>query len=62
LLRSLEETIVECPSGSEPGALGVKISVAEQSCYEDCPVSGRAIQSFVGSRPGEILSICVSAD
>jgi hypothetical protein len=58
----VEETIVECPSCGEPASLSVDTSVAEQSYYEDCPVCCRPMEVFVRSRPGEILSISVSAD
>ena len=34
----------------------------EQSYFEDCPVCCRAAEVFVRCRPGEILSISVSAD
>jgi hypothetical protein len=58
----VEETIVECPSCGEPVSLAVDTSVAEQSYYEDCTVCCRPMEVFVRSRPGEILSISVSAD
>jgi len=58
----LEETIVECPYCGEPAALDVDTSVAEQSYYEDCPVCCKPMEVFVRSRPGEILSISVTAD
>ncbi|HXB53873.1 MAG TPA: CPXCG motif-containing cysteine-rich protein [Vicinamibacteria bacterium] len=62
LARMVEETIVECPSCGEPVPLDVDTSVAEQSYYEDCPVCCRPMEVFVRSRPGQILSISVSAD
>ncbi len=62
VLRMVEETIVECPSCGEPAPLDVDTSVAEQSYYEDCPVCCRPMEVFVRSRPGQILSISVSAD
>jgi hypothetical protein len=62
LARMVEETIVDCPSCGEPATLAVDTSVAEQSYYEDCPVCCRPMEVFVRSRPGEILSISVSAD
>ncbi len=58
----LEETIVDCPSCGEPAALDVDTSVAEQSYFEDCPVCCKPMEVFVRSRPGEILSISVTAD
>jgi hypothetical protein len=54
----LEEIIVDCPSCGEHVALDVDTTAGpEQSYFEDCPV-----EVFVRSRPGEILSISVSAD
>jgi hypothetical protein len=59
----LEETIVHCPSCGEPFALDVDTTGGEeQSYFEDCPVCCRPMEVFVRSRPGEILSISVSAD
>jgi hypothetical protein len=58
----LEEAIVDCPYCGEPAALDVDTSVAEQSYFEDCPVCCKPMEVFVRSRPGEILSISVSAD
>jgi endogenous inhibitor of DNA gyrase (YacG/DUF329 family) len=58
----LEDVIVDCPSCGEAVALGVDTLVAEQSYYEDCPVCCRPMEVYVRSRPGEILSISVTAD
>jgi hypothetical protein len=40
----------------------VDTSVPEQSYFEDCPVCCRAMEVYVQSRPGQVLSISVSAD
>ena len=42
--------------------MGSPLPSAEQSYYEDCPVCCKPMEVFVRSRPGEILSISVSAD
>jgi Cysteine-rich CPXCG len=54
--------IVDCPACGEPAALAVDTSVPEQSYYEDCPVCCRPMEVFVRCRPGEVLSISVTAD
>lgn len=55
--------MVDCPSCGEPFALDVDTTGGEeQSYFEDCPVCCRAAEVFVRCRPGEILSISVSAD
>lgn len=59
----VEEIVVECPSCGEPFALDVDTTGGgEQSYFEDCPVCCRPAEVFVRSRPGEILSISVTAD
>jgi hypothetical protein len=59
----LEDIIVECPHCGEPCALAVDTTAGEeQSYFEDCPVCCRPMEIFVRSRPGEVLSISVSAD
>ena len=59
----VEEIIVDCPSCGEYVALGVDTTAGgEQSYFEDCPVCCRPMEVFVRSRPGEVLSISVSAD
>jgi hypothetical protein len=59
----LEEVIVDCPCCGESFALDVDTTAGpEQSYFEDCPVCCRPVEVFVRSRPGEILSISVSAD
>lgn len=58
----LEEAIVDCPYCGEPAALDIDTTVPEQSYYEDCPVCCKPMEVFVRSRPGEVLSITVSAD
>jgi Cysteine-rich CPXCG len=42
--------------------LSVDTSVPEQSYIEDCSVCCRAMEVYVQSRPGEILSISVTAE
>lgn len=59
----IEEIIVDCPSCGEHVALDVDTTAGpEQSYFEDCPVCCRPMEVFVRSRPGEVLSISVSAD
>ena len=59
----LQDIVVECPHCGEPYALGVDTTAGEeQSYFEDCPVCCRPMEIFVRSRPGEVLSISVSAD
>jgi hypothetical protein len=59
----IEEIVVYCPSCGEPFALDVDTTGGgEQSYFEDCPVCCRPAEVFVKCRPGEILSISVSAD
>lgn len=59
----LEEVIVDCPSCGEPVALDVDTTGGpEQSYFEDCPVCCRPMEIYVVSRPGEIVSISVTAD
>jgi hypothetical protein len=59
----VEEVVVDCAFCGEPFALDVDTTGGEeQSYFEDCPVCCRPMEIFVRSRPGEILSISVSAD
>lgn len=59
----LEEVIVDCPSCGEAIAIDVDTTGgAEQSYFEDCPVCCRPMEIYVVSRPGEIVSISVTAD
>ncbi len=59
----LEEIIVDCPYCGEHVALDVDTTAGpEQSYFEDCPVCCRPMEVFVRSKPGEVLSISVSAD
>ena len=59
----VEEVIIDCPSCGEPVALEVDTTGgAEQSYFEDCPVCCRPMEVYVVSRPGEIVSISVTAD
>ena len=59
----IEEVVVDCPSCGEHVALDVDTTAGpEQSYFEDCPVCCRPMEVFVRSRPGEVLSISVSAD
>ena len=59
----IEEVVVDCPHCGEHVALDVDTTAGpEQSYFEDCPVCCRPMEVFVRSRPGEVLSISVSAD
>jgi hypothetical protein len=59
----IEEIVVDCPCCGEHVALDVDTTAGpEQSYFEDCPVCCRPMEVFVRSRPGEVLSISVSAD
>jgi Cysteine-rich CPXCG len=59
----LEEIIIDCPSCGEPAALDVDTTAGgEQSYFEDCPVCCKPMEVFVRCRPGEVLSISVTAD
>ena len=59
----IEEAIVDCPHCGEHVALDVDTTAgAEQSYFEDCPVCCRPMEVSVLCRPGEVLSISVSAD
>ncbi len=59
----VEDVVVDCAFCGEPFALEVDTTGGEeQSYFEDCPVCCRPMEIFVRSRPGEILSISVSAD
>jgi hypothetical protein len=59
----LEEVVVDCAFCGEPFAIEVDTTAGEeQSYFEDCPVCCRPVEVFVRSRPGEVLSISVSAD
>ena len=58
----LQEVAIECPSCGEASALEVETGIAEQSYFEDCPVCCRPMEVFVKCRPGEILSLSITAD
>ena len=58
----LQEVAIECRSCGEPCALEVETSIPEQRYFEDCPVCCRPMEVFVKSRPGEILSLSITAD
>jgi len=59
----IEEVIVDCPACGEAMALSVDTSAGEeQSYFEDCAVCCRPMEVFVRCRPGEVLSISVTAD
>ncbi len=59
----IEEVVVDCVCCGEPFALEVDTTAGgEQSYFEDCPVCCRPVEVFVRCRPGEVLSISVSAD
>jgi hypothetical protein len=58
----IEETIVNCPSCGEAVALDVDTSAGDEQEYvEDCAVCCRPMDVFVRCRPGELLSISISA-
>jgi hypothetical protein len=58
----IEEEVVNCPSCGEPVALEVDTSAGDEQEYvEDCAVCCRPMDVFVRCRPGEILSISISA-
>jgi cysteine-rich CPXCG protein len=58
----IEETIVHCPSCAEAVALAVDTSAGDEQEYvEDCAVCCRPMDVFVRCRPGELLSISISA-
>ncbi len=55
--------MADCVCCGEPFALEVDTTAgSDQSYFEDCPVCCRPMEVFVRCRPGEILSISVSAD
>jgi hypothetical protein len=59
----IEEVVIDCPACGEAMALDVDTSGGEeQSYFEDCAVCCRPMEVFVRCRPGEILSISVTAD
>jgi hypothetical protein len=59
----LEEVVVDCAFCGEPFVVEVDTTAGgEQSYFEDCPVCCRPMEIFVRSRPGEVLSISVTAD
>ena len=59
----IEEIIVDCPYCGEHVALDVDTTAGpDQSYVEDCPVCCRPMEVFVRCKPGEVLSISVSAD
>ena len=54
---------VQCPYCGEWVTIFVDPGGGEIQTYvEDCPVCCRPMEIFVRSRPGEVLSISVSAD
>ena len=58
----IEEEVVNCPSCGEPVALEVDTSAGDEQEYvEDCAVCCRPMDVYVRCRPGEILSISISA-
>ena len=61
-MAAVEETIVDCPSCSEPFALDVDTAAEEQSHFVRCPTCRRALEVFVRCRLGEVLSISASVD
>lgn len=59
----IEEAIIDCPSCGEPMALDVDTTAGEQQSYfEDCAVCCKPMEVYVQCRPGQILSISVTAD
>jgi len=59
----IEEAIVDCPHCGEPAAFEIDTTAGEeQSYFEDCPVCCRPMEVYVRCRPGEVLSISVTAD
>jgi hypothetical protein len=58
----LQDVVIDCPSCGEPSALEVETSIPEQSYFEDCPVCCRPMEVFVRCRPGEVLSLSITAD
>ena len=58
----IEETIVHCPACGEPVALEIDTTAGDEQEYvEDCAVCCRPMEVFVRCRPGELLSISISA-
>jgi len=58
----IEEEVVDCPSCGEAVALAVDTSAGdEQEHTEDCAVCCRPMDVFVRCRPGELLSVSISA-
>lgn len=58
----IEEAIVHCPTCGEPVALEVDTTAGDEQEYvEDCAVCCRPMEVFVRCRPGELLSISISA-
>ena len=59
----VEEVIVDCPACGESMAIDVDTTGGEeQSYFEDCAVCCRPMEVFVRCKPGEIVSISVTAD
>lgn len=59
----IEEIIVYCPSCGEPVAMDVDTTGGEEQDYiEDCSVCCRPMEVFVRCRPGQVISISVTAD
>lgn len=58
----IEEEVVNCPSCGEAVALAIDTSAGEEQEYtEDCAVCCRPMDVFVRCRPGELLSVSISA-
>lgn len=58
----IEETIVNCPSCGEPVALDIDTSAGDEQEYvEDCAVCCRPMDVYVRCKPGQLLSISISA-
>ena len=54
--------MVHCPSCGEAVALAIDTSAGDEQEYtEDCAVCCRPMDVFVRCRPGELLSISISA-
>ena len=58
----IEDEVVNCPSCGEAVVLAVDTSAGDEQEYtEDCAVCCRPMDVFVRCRPGELLSISISA-
>jgi Zn finger protein HypA/HybF involved in hydrogenase expression len=58
----VDETVVDCPSCSEPFAIEVDTSAEEQSHFVQCPTCHEDLEVFVRCHSGELLSTSVSVD